>query len=77
MKNHNVIPGLPIPNPVSLPQRIVSDVYSTLYFKGGINFSAGINQETLLESNLIESNLIIQHSCINSCGGSKFLKTVL
>jgi hypothetical protein len=21
--------------------------------------------------------LIIQHSCINSCGGSKFLKTVL
>jgi hypothetical protein len=52
----NVIPGLPIPNPVSFPQRTVSDVYSILYFKGGINFGASMNQETLLKSNLLESN---------------------
>jgi hypothetical protein len=41
---------------VSFPQRIVSDVYSILQFKGSINFGASINQETLLESNLLESN---------------------
>jgi hypothetical protein len=52
----NVITDLPIPNPVSFPQRKVSDVYSILCFKGSINFSASMKQETLFESNLLESN---------------------
>jgi hypothetical protein len=71
MRSHNVIPGFPIPNPVSFPQKIFSDLNSTLCFKGGISFGASMKQEIL-----VESNLIIQHSHIKPCGGAKLLKTI-